>query len=68
MREQRGALLRVNADLIDAFVNEAGELSIARSRIEGEMAAFRRALGELTESIGRMRTQLRNPSMCNAIS
>jgi chemosensory pili system protein ChpA (sensor histidine kinase/response regulator) len=45
VREQRAALLRVNAELIDAFVNEAGELSIARSRIEGEMAAFRRALG-----------------------
>jgi chemosensory pili system protein ChpA (sensor histidine kinase/response regulator) len=59
MREQRAALLRVNADLIDAFVNEAGELSIARSRIEGEMAAFRRAMTDLAENIGRMRAQLR---------
>jgi len=39
MREQRAALLRVNADMIDRFVNEAGELSIARSRIEGEFEA-----------------------------
>jgi chemosensory pili system protein ChpA (sensor histidine kinase/response regulator) len=31
------AILRVRADLIDRLVNEAGELSIARSRIEGEM-------------------------------
>jgi chemosensory pili system protein ChpA (sensor histidine kinase/response regulator) len=59
LRESRAALLRVNADMIDRFVNEAGELSIARSRIELEMAAFRRALVELTENIGRMRTQLR---------
>jgi chemosensory pili system protein ChpA (sensor histidine kinase/response regulator) len=59
VREQRAALLRVNAELIDAFVNEAGELSIARSRIEGEMAAFRRAMGDLTDNIGRMRAQLR---------
>jgi chemosensory pili system protein ChpA (sensor histidine kinase/response regulator) len=59
LREQRAALLRVNADLIDAFVNEAGELSIARSRIEGEMAAFKRALLDLTDSIARMRAQLR---------
>ncbi len=44
LREVRAALLRVNADLVDQFVNEAGELSIARSRIEGEMAAFKRAL------------------------
>jgi len=59
LREGRAALLRVNADMIDRFVNEAGELSIARSRIELEMAAFRRALVDLTDNIGRMRTQLR---------
>src|SRR5207237_2660605 len=59
MREARSALLRVNAELIDTFVNEAGELSIARSRIEGEMAAFRRSMVDLTENIARMRAQLR---------
>src|SRR5205085_6328276 len=59
LREQRAALLRVNADMIDRFVNDAGELSIARSRIEGEMANFRRALVDLTENIARMRAQLR---------
>jgi chemosensory pili system protein ChpA (sensor histidine kinase/response regulator) len=59
MRESRSALLRVNAELIDRFVNDAGELSIARSRIEGEMAAFRRAMTDLTENIARMRAQLR---------
>jgi len=59
LRESRAALLRVNAEMIDRFVNEAGELSIARSRIEGEMAAFKRALGDLTDNITRMRTQLR---------
>jgi chemosensory pili system protein ChpA (sensor histidine kinase/response regulator) len=59
LRESRSALLRVNADMIDRFVNDAGELSIARSRIEGEMAAFRRALSDLSENIARMRAQLR---------
>jgi len=59
LRESRAALLRVNADMIDRFVNEAGELSIARSRIEGEMAAFKRALVDLTDNIARMRSQLR---------
>src|SRR5258706_1390150 len=59
LRESRAALLRVNADMIDRFVNEAGELSIARSRIEGEMAAFKRALNDLTDNIARMRAQVR---------
>jgi chemosensory pili system protein ChpA (sensor histidine kinase/response regulator) len=59
LRESRSALLRVNADMIDRFVNDAGELSIARSRIEGEMATFKRALTDLTENIARMRSQLR---------
>ncbi|MGZ5569537.1 MAG: Hpt domain-containing protein [Usitatibacter sp.] len=59
LREQRAALLRVNADMIDRFVNEAGEMSIARSRIEGEMGNFKRALVDLTDSISRMRSQIR---------
>jgi chemosensory pili system protein ChpA (sensor histidine kinase/response regulator) len=59
LRAERAALLRVNAEMIDRFVNDAGELSIARSRIEGEMANFRRALGDLTDNIARMRSQLR---------
>ncbi len=56
---ERQALLRVNADLIDRFVNEAGELSIARSRIDGEVISFKRALVELTDNIARMKSQLR---------
>ncbi len=59
LRESRAALLRVNADLIDRFVNEAGELSIARSRIEGEIIAFKRALLDLSDNVSRMRSQLR---------
>ncbi|MBK7659015.1 MAG: Hpt domain-containing protein [Betaproteobacteria bacterium] len=59
VKELRTALLRVNADLIDDFVNEAGELSIARSRIELEIAAFKRALGDLSENVSRMRAQIR---------
>jgi chemosensory pili system protein ChpA (sensor histidine kinase/response regulator) len=59
LREMRAALLRVNADLVDAFVNEAGELAISRSRIELELAAFKRALGDLAENVSRMRAQVR---------
>jgi chemosensory pili system protein ChpA (sensor histidine kinase/response regulator) len=64
-RESRAALLRVNAELIDHFVNDAGELSIARSRIEGEIAAFRRGMTDLTENIARMRAQLREIEMAS---
>ncbi|PWB49288.1 MAG: hybrid sensor histidine kinase/response regulator [Nitrosomonadales bacterium] len=53
------AMLRVRADVVDRLVNEAGEVSIARSRIEGEMQGFKRSLFDLTESISRLRNQLR---------
>ena len=53
------AMLRVRADLVDRLVNEAGELSIARSRIEGEMRALRGSLLDLTENVIRLRGQLR---------
>jgi chemosensory pili system protein ChpA (sensor histidine kinase/response regulator) len=56
---ERQAMLRVNADMIDRFVNEAGELAIARSRIELEMLSFKRALLELSENASRMKVQLR---------
>ncbi|MGC3962292.1 MAG: Hpt domain-containing protein [Rhodocyclaceae bacterium] len=51
--------LRVRADAIDRFVNEAGEISIARTRIEGEMRTLRRSLLDLTENVIRLRNQLR---------
>lgn len=53
------ATLRVRADLIDRLVNEAGELSIARARIEGEMRSLKGSLLELTENVIRLRRQLR---------
>jgi chemosensory pili system protein ChpA (sensor histidine kinase/response regulator) len=54
------ATLRVRADLIDRLVNEAGELSIARSRIEGEMRGIKASLLDLTENVIRLRRQLRD--------
>src|SRR5262245_24226740 len=53
------AVLRVRADLIDRLVNEAGEVSIARSRIEGDLRSIKGALFELTENVNRLRAQLR---------
>ncbi len=53
------AHLRVRADLVDQLVNEAGEVAIARGRIEGELLTLKMSLLELTENIIRLRKQLR---------
>ena len=57
--EDARAVLRVRADVIDRLVNEAGEVVIARSRIEGEMRAVKSSLKDLTENLIRLRAQLR---------
>jgi len=54
------ATLRVRADLVDHLANEAGEMSIARARIEGEMRGLKTSLLELTENVIRLRRQLRD--------
>ncbi len=53
------AMLRVRADIIDRLVNEAGEVAIARARIESELRALKANLLELTGSVVRLRTQVR---------
>ena len=53
------AMLRVNADILDHLINEAGEVSIARSRVEAELRVIKHALADLSESIARLRGQLR---------
>jgi chemosensory pili system protein ChpA (sensor histidine kinase/response regulator) len=57
--EAGGALVRVRADILDRLVNQAGEVAIARTRVEAEVVGIRNALGELTENVSRLRTQLR---------
>jgi chemosensory pili system protein ChpA (sensor histidine kinase/response regulator) len=52
-------LLRVRADLIDHLVNEAGEMAIARSRIEGSLKSFKGGLLDLADNVVRLRSQLR---------
>src|SRR5262249_10942779 len=58
-RQPAAAMLRVNADTLDHLINEAGEVAIARSRVEAELRLIRQALHDLSESVGRMRGQLR---------
>jgi len=53
------AMLRVNADTLDQLINEAGEVSIARTRVEAELRAVKQSITDLSESIGRLRGQLR---------
>jgi chemosensory pili system protein ChpA (sensor histidine kinase/response regulator) len=58
-RAMQAALLRVRSDTVDRLVNEAGEVSVARSRIELELSEFKNSVLELTESVNRLRKQLR---------
>jgi chemosensory pili system protein ChpA (sensor histidine kinase/response regulator) len=52
-------MLRVRADIVDQLVNEAGEVAIARARVEGELRALKTNLLELTSSVIRLRNQVR---------
>ena len=52
-------MLRVNADTLDYLITESGEVAIARSRIEAELRLVKQSLGDLDDSIARLRTQLR---------
>ncbi len=54
------AAVRVRASLLDRLVNHAGELAIARSRLDGSVNQLQASMGELAESLGRMRRQLRD--------
>jgi chemosensory pili system protein ChpA (sensor histidine kinase/response regulator) len=56
-------LVRVRADLLDRLVNQAGEVSISRSRLETGVGTLRQSLSELTENVARLRDQLREIEM-----
>jgi chemosensory pili system protein ChpA (sensor histidine kinase/response regulator) len=49
----------VQADTLDRLVNESGEISIARSRLEGELRIIKQSLRDLSDSVLRLRDQLR---------
>ena len=58
-RAIQAALLRVRSDTVDRLVNEAGEVSVARSRAEQELRTLKSNVMDLTESATRLRKQLR---------
>lgn len=56
---QQKTILRINADLIDQLVNDSGEVSITRSKIETQLNNFKQSLQDLTDSVDRLHGQLR---------
>ncbi len=58
-RAALGNMLRVRSEVVDKLVNDAGEISVARSRMESVLHAFKDGVSELTASVMRLRHQLR---------
>jgi len=56
-RARRGA--RLKADILDTLLNEAGEVAIARARIENVLNAYKLTTLELASNVERLRGQLR---------
>ena len=58
-RPTAGQSVRVQAQLLDRLVNQAGEVIITRSRLDGRIAQMRGSLKDLTGNLDRLREQLR---------
>ncbi|HEY9268392.1 MAG TPA: Hpt domain-containing protein, partial [Methylotenera sp.] len=56
---RKAQFLRMRADILDRLINEAGEVSIMRSRMDREMQNFKQSSIDLTDSITRLRAYLR---------
>jgi chemosensory pili system protein ChpA (sensor histidine kinase/response regulator) len=56
---ERSELARVNAELLDELLNNAGEVSIFRARIEQQMTSIEFNVAELGRTVTRLREQLR---------
>ncbi|MDT7834414.1 hybrid sensor histidine kinase/response regulator [Aquabacterium sp. OR-4] len=56
---QHGSV-RVRVPLLDRLVNQAGEVSFSRTRIETDLRQFKGALVDLNENLERLRSQLRD--------
>ncbi len=52
--------VRVRAPLLDRLVNQAGEVSITRTRIANDVDHIKESLSDLTENLERLRGQLRD--------
>jgi chemosensory pili system protein ChpA (sensor histidine kinase/response regulator) len=52
--------VRVRTSLLERLVNQSGEVSITRSRIESEVGRIKSSLSDLTDNLERLRGQLRD--------
>ncbi len=57
--DRKAQFLRMKAEVLDRLINEAGEVSIIRSRIDREMLGFKKSSHDLTDSLVRLRNYLR---------
>jgi chemosensory pili system protein ChpA (sensor histidine kinase/response regulator) len=57
--QQSATFIRVRADVLDKLVDQAGEVSIARAKLENEVSTIKGSLTDLTENVQRLRSQLR---------
>jgi chemosensory pili system protein ChpA (sensor histidine kinase/response regulator) len=55
----RVEMARVSAELLDQLLNNAGEVSIARARLEQQLGSIDFNLGELSRTVTRLKEQLR---------
>ena len=60
---ERQEMARVDAELLDDLLNNAGEISIFRARIEQQMTQMEFNLVELDRTVTRLREQLRKMEM-----
>jgi len=59
----RTPLVRVRADILDRLVNQAGEVSITRSKLETQVGTMKSALSDFSDNLARLRQQLREIEM-----
>jgi chemosensory pili system protein ChpA (sensor histidine kinase/response regulator) len=52
-------MARVDAELLDQLLNQAGEVSIGRARLEQQVSSIDHNLGELSRTVTRLKEQLR---------
>ena len=61
--QARTPLVRVRADILDRLVNQAGEVSITRSKLETQVGTLKSSLFDFSDNLARLRRQLREVEM-----
>jgi chemosensory pili system protein ChpA (sensor histidine kinase/response regulator) len=58
LHTERAEMARVDAELLNQLLNQAGEVSIARSRVEQQLGSVEFNLAELSRTVTRLKEQL----------